>query len=61
MTIAGLVASNMGLGIVPECMKNIKVPNVIHRPLVGTKNRTGFALITREEPDLLVEQFIDLV
>lgn len=60
MTIAGLVASGMGLGIVPECMSKIHVPNVVHRPLMGTKGRTGFALITRKEPDILVEQFATL-
>ncbi len=58
MTIAGLVASGMGVGIVPECMAQIKIPNVVHRPLKNTKNRTGFAFIHRGEDDVLVKNFI---
>jgi len=60
MTIAGLVASGMGLGIVPECMASIKIPNVTHRLLEGTKNRTGFACVFRKEKDILVNQFLNL-
>ncbi len=60
MTIAGLVASNMGIGIVPECMAKVKMPNVVHRPIAGTKNLTGFTLIYHKNEDLLVEQFMDL-
>ncbi|MEM6811936.1 MAG: LysR substrate-binding domain-containing protein, partial [Pseudomonadota bacterium] len=60
MTIAGLVASGIGIGVVPECMAKIKVANVTHRKLQCTKGRTGFTLITRENKDLLVNQFINL-
>lgn len=60
MTIAGLVASGMGIGIVPECMANIKIPGVRHRPIAHTKNRTGFAFVFRKENDLLVKNFCSL-
>lgn len=60
MTIAGLVASGVGIGIVPQCMSHIKVERVVHRKLVGTKGRTRFALISRDEDDLLVDQFLKL-
>ena len=60
MTIAALVASDMGIGIVPEAMKKIKVDNVVHIPIEGTKNRTGFGLISRLDNDVLINQFIDM-
>ena len=60
MTIAGLVASGIGIGIVPACMGAIKVKNVVHRPIVGTANKTGFAIITRKESDILTNQFLAL-
>lgn len=58
MTIAGLVAAGMGVGIVPECMAKIKVPGVTHRSIKKTKGKTGFAFVTRPEKDLLVENFL---
>lgn len=58
ITIGGLVASGMGIGIVPECMSLIKIPGVIHRHLKGTKNRTGFAIIYKNEKDVLVRNFL---
>jgi DNA-binding transcriptional LysR family regulator len=57
MTIAGLVASGMGIGIVPECMSLIKIPGVTHRLIRNTKGRTGFAFVCRREKDILVENF----
>lgn len=60
MTIAGLVASGMGIGIMPECMAKIKVPNVVHRPILNTENRTGFSIICRKDNDILVNQFLGL-
>lgn len=60
MTIAGLVGAGMGLGIVPECMASVKIANVVHRPLEGTKNRTGFAFVVRDEDDALVRQFLEM-
>jgi len=60
MTIAALVASDVGIGIVPEAMKKVKVNNVVHRPIEGTKNRTGFGVISRQENDVLVHQFLDM-
>lgn len=60
MTIAALVASDMGIGVVPETMKKIKVDNIVHVPIEGTKNRTGFGLISRQDHDVLVHQFLDM-
>ena len=60
MTIAALVASGMGIAIVPESMKNIKVDNVVHVPIEGAKNRTGFGLISRQNNDALVHQFLTI-
>lgn len=61
MTIAGLVAANMGVGIVPECMAKIKVPGVTHRPIKKTKGKTGFAFVARPDRDLLVENFLKMI
>ena len=60
MTIAGLVASNIGIGIVPECMKQIKIKDVVHLPLKGAEAKTGFALIYRKQQHLLVDRFLQL-
>ena len=35
MTIAAMVASDIGIGIVPESMKKVKVDNVVHVPIEG--------------------------
>lgn len=61
MTIAGLVASGVGVGIVPECMATIKIPGVIHRPIKGTKNRTGFAVVTCMDDDLLIQNYLGVL
>lgn len=58
MTIAGLVTSGIGIGIVPTCMSKIPMKNLVHKPLKDTKNRTGFAIIHRHEPDEIVNCFI---
>lgn len=58
MTIAGLVAAQIGIGIVPACMAKIKVAGITHKPLAGTKNKTGFAFLTRKEEDSLVKSFL---
>jgi DNA-binding transcriptional LysR family regulator len=58
MTIAGLVASGLGVGIVPACMANIKLKGLEHVPIEGTKDRTGFMIIHRNDNDLLIDEFI---
>lgn len=60
MTIAGLVAAGMGIGIVPECMSRLPIKNIVHKPLAGTKSKTGFSLIYKNSADILIEQFLDL-
>ena len=61
MTIAGLVGSGMAMALVPQCMFNIKVPNVIHRPVLGMEECTGFCIVTRKEDDKLVAQMLDII
>ncbi len=59
--IAGLVASGRGLAVVPACMSKIKFPGVVHRPLVGAEDRSGFVFLTRKESDILVDKFLDII
>jgi len=61
MTIAGLVASGLGVGIVPECMTKISIPGVTHRIIKGTKGRSGFAVVTRPDDDILVQNYLKLI
>ncbi len=60
MTIAGLVASGMGLGIVPECMSIIKIPGITHRTIKQMKNKTGLAFICKKNADILARNFCDI-
>ena len=57
MTIAGLVAAGLGYSIVPECMKRIGVPGVVHVPLNGGEKATGIAVLHRREAGALVKGF----
>lgn len=59
-TIAGLVASGLGIALVPEVMRHIKFPGVIHIPLKNTKGLIGLGAITRKEPNVLVSNFLEL-
>ena len=61
MTIAGLVASGIGIGVVPQCMSQIKVDGVTHKKLVGTKGMTGFCLAIRDDHDVLVDSFLKTI
>jgi len=61
MTILALVAAGGGIGIVPECMSKIKIPNVVYRPLDGTQGRTGFSFVFRDEEDPLIKRFLECV
>ncbi len=59
MVIAGLVASGMGIGLVPECMSRIRIDGVVHRPLRDAKTKTGFWFVHRDgEGDVLVKNFL---
>ncbi|MBI1326514.1 MAG: LysR family transcriptional regulator [Alphaproteobacteria bacterium] len=61
MTIAGLAASGLGVGLVPDCMATIPVRGLVYKHLNGTEGQTGFALIYRKRPDKLITHFVDLV
>lgn len=58
MTIAGLVSSGLGVGIVPACMQSIHVSGIKYLPIEGTENQTGFSIIYRDEGDPLIETFL---
>lgn len=60
MTIAALVAAGMGIGLVPECMARLRLPGIIHKPIAGTRNKTGFAFIARKDGELLVKSFLSV-
>ena len=60
-TIAGLVAAGIGISIVPAAMSLAPVPGIKHIPLKGIKNRTSFAVITRRDPDMAVQNFMKLL
>ena len=59
-TIAGLVASGLGVALVPEIMRHIKFPGVLHIPLENTKGLIGLGAISRKEPNILVDNFLKL-
>jgi DNA-binding transcriptional LysR family regulator len=61
MTIAGLVTSGLGVGIVPACMAKIKIDSLTHIPIQHTLYRTGFMIIHRDESDQLIEEFVSLI
>ena len=59
-TIAGLVASGLGIALVPEIMANIKFPGVVHIPLCNTKGLIGLGAVIRKEPNILIDNFLEL-
>ena len=58
LTIAGLVAAGVGVSIVPACMSNIKIPGLVHRPLLGGENKTGIAVLSPLKPDTVTANFL---
>src|SRR3954468_7623098 len=45
--ITSLVGAGLGVAFVPDTLRNLRVPNVIYRPLEGAKGTTDLALIFR--------------
>jgi len=41
------VGAGLGVAFVPDTLRNLRVPNVIYRPLEGAKGMTDLALIFR--------------
>ena len=45
--ITSLVGAGLGVAFVPDTLRNLRVPNVIYKPLEGAKGMTDLALIFR--------------
>lgn len=45
--ITSLVGAGLGVAFVPDTLRNLRVPNVIYRPLEGAKGTSDLALIFR--------------
>ncbi|MEM7618786.1 MAG: LysR substrate-binding domain-containing protein [Pseudomonadota bacterium] len=61
MTIMGLVASGIGLSIVPKSMKAISMPGISYVDLECVEQKTALALLSRDESNVLVDNFVDLM
>jgi DNA-binding transcriptional LysR family regulator len=46
--ITSLVGAGLGVAFVPDTLRNLRVPNVIYRPLEGAKGTTDLALVFRK-------------
>lgn len=46
--ITSLVGAGLGVAFVPDTLRNLRVPNVVYRPLEGAKGTTDLALIFRK-------------
>ena len=60
-TILSLVSVGLGFAIMPESMKSFGIPGMCFKPLSGVKQRTGQAVLTRKSPDILVQNFLDIL
>jgi DNA-binding transcriptional LysR family regulator len=45
--IASLVGAGLGVAFVPDSVRNLRLPNVVYRPLAGAKGTTDLALVFR--------------
>jgi DNA-binding transcriptional LysR family regulator len=60
--ITSLVGAGLGVAFVPDSLRNLRVPNVVYRPLADVKATTDLALIFRKsEQAPAVVSFIDKV
>jgi DNA-binding transcriptional LysR family regulator len=46
--ITSLVGAGLGVAFVPDSLRNLRVPNVVYRPLYGAKGTTDLAIIFRK-------------
>ena len=46
--ITSLVGAGLGVAFAPDTLRNLRVPNVVYRPLEGAKGTTDLALIYRK-------------
>jgi DNA-binding transcriptional LysR family regulator len=46
--ITSLVGAGLGVAFVPDSLRNLRVPNVVYRPLDGAKGTTDLAIIFRK-------------
>lgn len=61
-TAIALVASGVGLALVPDSARNLKVPGVVYRPLMKRDNATlDLCIIYRsDDEDSLLKRFLDV-
>lgn len=60
-TIAALVASNMGVALVPESVRALKFPGVTHVTLKGPNFTTSLATISAHPEKTIIKNFLDVI
>ena len=46
--LAGMVAGGLGLTFVPSSVKNLKIPDVVYRPLANSDQKSDLAMVHRK-------------
>jgi DNA-binding transcriptional LysR family regulator len=46
--LAGMVAGGLGLAFVPSSVKNLKIPDVVYRPLANSDQKSDLAMVHRK-------------
>jgi DNA-binding transcriptional LysR family regulator len=46
--LAGMVAGGLGLAFVPSSVKNLKIPDVVYRPLANSNQQSDLAMVHRK-------------
>jgi DNA-binding transcriptional LysR family regulator len=46
--LAGMVAGGLGLAFVPSSVKNLKIPDVVYRPLANSNQQSDLAMVYRK-------------
>ena len=57
-TIAALVASGLGIAIVPACMRTVSVPGVIHVDAKNMQRKSRMATLSTLNPSVQAQNFI---
>ncbi len=61
-TVLGLVASGMGVCLLPDFIKNIRRPGVQYIPLSGSPPEVKLAVVWRSDnPSILVKSFVNVI
>jgi len=60
-TLVGLVASGLGVSLVPEAVQGMQLPGVVYKPFAPPVHTIDLTLVWADvPPDPLVETFVDL-